>query len=55
MVVVTLNKIGELIGPRPIDWAKWRAALEGPPAGMSRLKRQMMEKKQRKGTLRKAA
>ncbi len=48
------DKIGELIRPRPIDWAKWRAELEGPPAGLSRLKRQMMEKKLAKGKLRAA-
>jgi hypothetical protein len=50
------DKIGELIRPRTIDWAKWRAEHSlATPAGLSPLKRRMLEKKQRKGTLRKAA
>jgi hypothetical protein len=53
------DKIGELIRPRPINWVKWRVehmqTKPAIPAGLSPLKRRMLEKKQRKGTLRKAA
>ncbi len=54
------DKIGELIRPRPIDWAKWReehlqTKQPAIPAGLSPLRRRMLEKKQRKGTLRAAA
>jgi hypothetical protein len=53
------DAIGELIQPEPIDnWAAWRAALTiksaGGTAGLSRLQRERMEKKARKGTLRAA-
>jgi hypothetical protein len=54
------DKIGELMQPQPItDWKQWRTALTiksagGIPAGMSRLKREMIERKARKGTLRAA-
>jgi hypothetical protein len=54
------DKIGELIQPEPItDWKQWRTALTiknagGIPAGMSRMKREMIERKARKGTLRAA-
>lgn len=52
------DKIGELIRPRPIDWNAWRArrtasaAIATIPEGLSRLQRERMEKKARKGTLR---
>jgi hypothetical protein len=51
------DQIGELIEPAPInDWAAWRAALSTAeiPTGLSRLQRERMEKKARKGTLRAA-
>jgi hypothetical protein len=54
------DQIGELIEPTPIaDWKAWRAALAiknggGIPAGTSRMKREMIERKARKGTLRAA-
>jgi hypothetical protein len=42
--------IGEKIEPEPIDWAKWRAEhLPAVPPGLSRLQRERMEKKARKG------
>jgi hypothetical protein len=48
------DKVGELIAPAPIDFAKWRAehvpanpAFAAPP-GMSRLKREMAARKRRK-------
>lgn len=49
--------IGEKIQPSPIDWAAWRArrvasAAATIPEGLSRLQRERMEKKARKGTLR---
>jgi hypothetical protein len=52
------DRIGENITPMPIDWKAWRAAREATlassliPAGLSRLQRERMEKKARKGTLR---
>jgi hypothetical protein len=50
------SKIGEPITPERIGWEKWRAEhlpspLE-PPPGLSRLQRERMEKKFRKGSLR---
>jgi hypothetical protein len=53
------DTIGELIQPEPItDWKQWRTALAtknaGGTAGMSRMKREMIERKARKGTLRAA-
>lgn len=48
--------IGQYIEPRPIDWKAWRAsrsvAVAGIPDGLSRMQRERMEKKARKGTLR---
>jgi hypothetical protein len=55
------DKTGEPITPGPIDWAKWReqhgVSTKQPalPAGLSRLKRQMLEKKAAKSKLRSAA
>jgi hypothetical protein len=58
------DEIGETIKPGPIDWPKWRAerasrrvaaALAQAPGGLSRLQRERMEKKARKGTLRAAS
>jgi hypothetical protein len=50
--------VGEPIAPLPIDWKAWRAARiissANIPAGLSRLQRERMEKKARKGTLRAA-
>jgi hypothetical protein len=48
--------VGDLITPLPIDWKAWRAALTTAdiPTGLSRLQRERMEKKARKGTLRAA-
>jgi hypothetical protein len=45
---------GLRIRPRPIDWAKWReehmqTKQPAIPAGLSPLKRRMLEKKQRTG------
>jgi hypothetical protein len=54
------DKIGEPILPLPIDFKSWRAARVGAkvaaivPDGLSRLQRDRMEKKIRKGTLRSA-
>jgi hypothetical protein len=51
------DQIGELIEPTPIaNWKAWRAALSTAdiPTGLSRLQRERMEKKARKGTLRAA-
>jgi hypothetical protein len=53
----TEDRIGELISPLPIDWKAWRAARTVAAAGidlsgLSRLQRERMEKKARKGTLR---
>jgi hypothetical protein len=54
------DQIGQLIEPTPItDWKTWRTALAiesagGIPAGTSRMKREMIERKARKGTLRAA-
>jgi hypothetical protein len=49
------DKIGEPTTPEPIDWARWRAEhLPLPPPGLSRLRRERMEKKMRKGALRAA-
>lgn len=54
------DQIGELIEPTPIeDWKAWRVALAiksagGIPDGTSRMKREMIERKARKGTLRAA-
>jgi hypothetical protein len=52
------TRLGELIQPAPIDWAKWRAehlpAPLAPPLGLSRLKAEMWRKKMAKGTLRAA-
>ena len=48
------DRIGELITPEPINWAKWRAEhMPAPltPPGLSRLQGERMEKKFRKGTL----
>lgn len=49
--------IGEPICPLPVDWKAWRARRATPTAnvdltGLSRLQRERMEKKARKGTLR---
>jgi hypothetical protein len=59
------DKFGELMNQNPIqDWAAWRAALVADRVaaaapdgldGLSPLKRKMLEKKLRKGTLRAAA
>lgn len=51
------DQIGEFVAPDPIDWKAWRAARSVEAAGvnldgMSRLQRERMEKKARKGTLR---
>ena len=52
------DTIGETIRPAPVDWAQWRAAHVTAkvatlvPDGLSRLQRERMEKKARKGTLR---
>ena len=47
---------GEIMRPVPVDWAAWRARRAASPAvdftGLSRLQRERMEKKARKGTLR---
>ncbi|MDO8398095.1 MAG: hypothetical protein Q7T45_09775 [Bradyrhizobium sp.] len=52
----TEDKVGEVVTPRPIDWKAWRAsrvvAGAAIPEGLSRLQRERMEKKARKGTLR---
>jgi hypothetical protein len=54
------DRIGEDIRPEPIDdWKQWRTDLivknaGGSLVGMSRLKREMFERKARKGTLRAA-
>jgi hypothetical protein len=49
--------VGEPIEPEPMDWPAWRArradaSVASIPAGLSRLQRERMEKKARKGTLR---
>lgn len=55
------DKIGETIKPAPIDWKAWRAARGSArvvalvPEGLSRLQRERMAKKARKGTLRAAS
>lgn len=50
------DRVGETIKPLPIDWKSWRAskviAAVGIPEGLSRLQRERLEKKARKGTLR---
>jgi hypothetical protein len=50
------DAIGQIVKPRPIDWKAWRAAravaAAAIPLGLSRLQRERMEKKARKGTLR---
>jgi hypothetical protein len=52
------DKVGDVIQPAPIDWKQWRAERERLrihnviPAGLSRLQRERLEKKARKGTLR---
>ncbi len=47
------DQIGQHIKPLPIDWQAWKAARSSMiPAGLSRLQRERMEKKARKGTLR---
>jgi hypothetical protein len=58
------DQIGELIQPQPVDWAAWRARKKQTQStsalaasgvdldGLSRLRRESMEKKARKGTLR---
>lgn len=51
------DRVGSVVTPEPIDWRPWRAAWSGSPAaaiphGLSRLQRERMEKKARKGTLR---
>jgi hypothetical protein len=49
------DEIGEKITPEPIDLRAWRAArAPAIPEGLSRLQRERMEKKLRKGTLRAA-
>lgn len=49
------DEVGELITPPPINWKAWREArtvgAANIPAGLSRLQRERMEKKARKGTL----
>jgi hypothetical protein len=53
----TEDKVGELITPKPIDWSRWRAArlaeqaISAAPAGMSKLKRDMLARKAAKGRL----
>src|SRR5207247_6286266 len=49
------DRVGELIKPAPIDWAEWRAAhvticsaTSEPPADLSRVRREMLARKQRK-------
>jgi hypothetical protein len=53
------DEVGELIEPAPIDWQAWNEAhplkSPAPPPGLSRLQRERMEKKIRKGTLRAVA
>lgn len=52
------DQVGQTIAPKPINWRSWRAEREKAfavaviPEGMSRLKRDMLEKKLRKGKLR---
>ena len=47
------DKVGRPIRPRPIDWVAWRAERSGVKlSGLSRLQRERMLKKARKGTLR---
>lgn len=54
------DELGEFLNRDPVtDWAKWRAAFDSiqpvaDTAGLSRLQRERMEKKMRKGTLRAA-
>jgi hypothetical protein len=56
------DRIGELIQPPPIhDWKAWRRAEQDRaltasiPEGLSKVKRDMLAKKLRKGTLRAVA
>src|SRR5205807_7743824 len=49
------DRVGELIKPAPIKWAEWRTAhatvqsvTPEPPIDLSRVRRQMLEKKARK-------
>lgn len=42
------DQIGEIITPRPVDWSTWRGGGSLSTAGMSRLQRQMLERKQLK-------
>lgn len=50
------DRIGEKLAPRPVNWKSWiaarRLAAAPIPSGLSRLQRERMEKKARKGTLR---
>jgi hypothetical protein len=52
------DEIGELIVPDPVDWQAWNDAhplkMVSAPPGQSRLQRERLEKKARKGTLRAA-
>lgn len=53
----TEDKVGELVTPRPIDWKAWRAARTVAASnvdftGLSRLQRERLMKKAKKGTLR---
>lgn len=51
------DRVGECIRPTPVNWSAWKAAHQAKraaaeiPEGLSRLQRQRMEKKMRKGTL----
>jgi hypothetical protein len=53
------DEIGDLLSPAAVDWAKWSTGHLSlplaPPLGRSRLQRERMDKKMRKGTLRAAA
>ena len=42
------DEIGKPIRPAPIDWKQWRLNLDDPTAGMSKLQRDVWERKQRK-------
>jgi hypothetical protein len=45
----TEDAVGWPIKPRSIDWTGWRASrLPAPPENISRLRRQMLERKMRK-------
>jgi hypothetical protein len=49
------DRPGEFIKPEPVDWPAWRAARSKPVSdfsGLSRMQRERMQKKLKKGTLR---